>query len=475
MRRTDDTIAVPPSNIPPTSATACEAKGKEEVKRCQFWLPNKRRFCASIPLRSSRFCGNHDPTAEARRMPCPIDPSHFVSVENLKSHVRICPFKKQAVALESQPYYSKGINTGSSDNTEDDVVDSSVKRNAVLGMSVPDFCNLLAKIKSMHSAISVLFPESYIIPDAWNKWLKQQLDRKLPYQEKHALQQASIIGNIEAFGILRKPKKEWTRPFCHEFVGRDDFDGDESQVRAVVEFGAGRGYLTHMLMDCYGITNAFLVERRSYKLKADRSLRKNRGIILERLRIDIADLNLYEVKLLKGLDYLAIGKHLCGPATDLTISCCLNGYKQNEETHLQGLALATCCHHLCQWKYYTNTKFLLSLGITKEEFHAMTWFSSWAVDADHTSELSDMPYQSTSLSSIDKELNFEGSDVNDVIQRMPTLDRALMGFMCKEIIDVGRLLLLRDHGIEAQLVKYVPPNISPENNLLVAKCCHVQK
>ncbi|WOL05143.1 hypothetical protein Cni_G13868 [Canna indica] len=159
----------------------------------------------------------------------------------------------------------------------------------------------------------------------------------------------------------------------------------------------------------------------------------------------LANFNLYEVKLLKGLDYLAIGKHLCGPATDLTISCCLNGYKQNEETHLQGLALATCCHHLCQWKYYTNTNFLLSLGITKEKFYAMTWFSSWAIDADHTSELSDMPYQSTSLSSIDKELNFEGSDVNDVIQRMPALDRALLGFMCKEIIDVGGLLLLRDH------------------------------
>ncbi|WOL05142.1 hypothetical protein Cni_G13867 [Canna indica] len=185
MRRTDDTIAVPPSNTSPTSATAGEAEGKEEVKRCQFWLPNKRRFCANIPLRSSRF----------------------VSVENLKSHVRICPFKKQVVALESQPYYSKGINSGSSDNTEDDVVDSSVKRNAVLGMSVQVFFNLLAKIKSMHSAISVLFPDSYIIPDACNKWLKQQLDRKLPYQEKHALQQASIIGNIEAFGILRKPKK----------------------------------------------------------------------------------------------------------------------------------------------------------------------------------------------------------------------------------------------------------------------------
>jgi tRNA:m4X modification enzyme len=30
--------------------------------------------------------------------------------------------------------------------------------------------------------------------------------------------------------------------------------------------------------------------------------------------------------------------------------------------------------------------FLSGLGIAEEEFHAMTWFSSWAVDGDHSSQ-----------------------------------------------------------------------------------------
>lgn len=38
-------------------------------------------------------------------------------------------------------------------------------------------------------------------------------------------------------------------------------------VPAVVEFGAGRGYLTQLLADCYGIMKVILVERKSYKLK----------------------------------------------------------------------------------------------------------------------------------------------------------------------------------------------------------------
>lgn len=42
---------------------------------------------------------------------------------------------------------------------------------------------------------------------------------------------------------------------------------DSSDSPAVVEFGAGRGYLTQMLADCYGVSKVFLVERRSYKLK----------------------------------------------------------------------------------------------------------------------------------------------------------------------------------------------------------------
>lgn len=75
------------------------------------------------------------------------------------------------------------------------------------------------------------------------------------------MQQASIVGNLENFGVLknslgRKPSK------CEEPV-----EGEEDGVSTVIEFGAGRGYLTQMLADCYGINKVFLVERKSYKLK----------------------------------------------------------------------------------------------------------------------------------------------------------------------------------------------------------------
>ncbi|KAG1326120.1 tRNA:m(4)X modification enzyme TRM13 [Cocos nucifera] len=415
--------------------------------RCQFWLPNKRRLCANAPLPSSH------------------------SVLNLESHIKRCPFRKQAQALESQPYYSKGINSdGGAGELEEDNVGSAAKRRAIFELSVTEFHNLVKKIKSIHSAIVEGLKDSYVVPDTCDKWLKQKVDRRLPYQEKHALQQASILGNMQELGILRKPTKGSHDVVCGECEISDGLDREEHEVPAVIEFGAGRGYLTHMLADCYGISKVFLVERRSYKLKfdvskkgkgekcwidinlrklcyfetghkmmADRTLRQSQSIILERLRIDIEDLNLQAVETLRGLPYLAIGKHLCGPATGLF--CILKA----------------------------DTKFLMDLGITKEDFHAMTWFSSWAVDADHSYELSNMVDGLRLDNSELKEPDIEGRGVEEAIQNMPAVDRAILGFMCKEIIDTGRLLWLREHGLDAQLVKYVSSNISPENHLLVAK------
>lgn len=74
------------------------------------------------------------------------------------------------------------------------------------------------------------------------------------------MQQASILGNLEEFGILKSSTGAETWD-C------DGSSGDDNVVPAVVEFGAGRGYLTQMLADCYGIQRVFLVERKSYKLK----------------------------------------------------------------------------------------------------------------------------------------------------------------------------------------------------------------
>ncbi|KAJ6334330.1 hypothetical protein OIU76_008174 [Salix suchowensis] len=443
-----------------------------EENRCKFWLPKKNRFCANSPLNDSQFCGNHKPRSIEQWIPCPIDPSHSVLKENLGGHVKRCPLLKQAQSLSLQPFYQKGINAGNEE--EEDNVSSEMKRSAVYSMTVTQFCKLINKIESVHASTCKDILESYKVPEACNMWIKREVDRKLPFQEKHVAQQASILGNLEDFGVIKSSvgsKEGDNQGFCSD---------NSNSVHAVVEFGAGRGYLTQMLADCYGFDTVFLVERKSYKLKADRSLRQKESLILERLRIDIEDLNLNAVESLRGIPYLAIGKHLCGPATDLTLRCCLSeqcnqGSVQDcrSNANLKGLAIATCCHHLCQWKHYTNRKFMSDLGITKEQFHAITWFTSWAVDADHGSDLSDITDCSLHSQSIyyseEKQRSGDEHGVEDVVRNMKPVERAMLGFKCKQIIDVGRMMWAKEHGLDSQFVKYVPSSISPENHLLLAR------
>lgn len=90
--------------------------------------------------------------------------------------------------------------------------------------------------------------------------------RNLPFEEKHVVQQASIVYNMEAFGLLGKPAHTGIST-NDEHVCGEESRGDEISGPAIVEFGAGRGYLAHALVDIYGIKKVFLVERRSYKLK----------------------------------------------------------------------------------------------------------------------------------------------------------------------------------------------------------------
>lgn len=84
----------------------------------------------------------------------------------------------------------------------------------------------------------------------------RELERRdRPLEEKHVRQQASILGNMALHGLLG------------ERAAPGEGEGGRRQSRAFVELGAGRGYLTQLLCDCFGAREAVLVERRSYKFK----------------------------------------------------------------------------------------------------------------------------------------------------------------------------------------------------------------
>lgn len=116
------------------------------------------------------------------------------------------------------------------------------------------------------------------------------------------------------------------------------------------------------------------------------------------------------------------------------------------------------------------------IGLGEAHFNAVTWFSSWAVDGAHS--LGDSHGGDHAPPPVAGELDGSWGDsradatargVEEVVKRMSAAEKAELGFICKEIIDMGRLLWLRGRGRKAELVKYVPVGVSPENHLLLAR------
>ena len=85
---------------------------------------------------------------------------------------------------------------------------------------------------------------------------------------------------------------------------------------------------------------------------------------------------------------IAIGKHLCGAATDLAINSLVNFVRNsvskteqniNKNKHVLGMMIALCCHHRCSWKTFAGKKYLLeNYGFSPNEFTLLCGLSSWA-------------------------------------------------------------------------------------------------
>ena len=182
-----------------------------------------------------------------------------------------------------------------------------------------------------------------------------------------------------------------------------------------------------------------VIDRDSRRYKKDKDVRKA-GFKIERQKFDIADFDLAKYTSIHNKEktttkIVGIAKHLCGGATDLA----LTSYKKLDESQLDGMSMATCCHHTCDNKTYVNLPFIKQeLGIGALQFNEFVKCSSWAF-ALHS---------------------------NWVTKRKA-------GFKLKRLLDLGRLLFIRQMGFfpEANIraVQYCNcATESPESTLILA-------
>ena len=346
---------------------------------------------------------------------------------------------------------------------------------------------------------------------------------------KHLQQQSSILGHLDALGILT------------------------SQDVCYIEFGAGRGKLSGCIQKSFRthssdvpsmanhassqpstceaeITSVstkrhetkekdltlevqqeaketrtthepnnvhyVLVDRDSCRHKVDGTHRVSTlvGAHYHRLLMDIEHLDLRKLECLNDgsniKHVVAISKHLCGAATDLSMRCIVQTLLQKPSGTSQecsnscgqklcGVLIALCCHHRCSWPQLVGTSFFERLGFTPVDFHLICHMSSWAVCGVRP------PPKSTGDVVEDEPRRRSVDDKQTVLDKQGELSTAVMnsghvrwgyvphpneeiGLKCKRLIDMARLDFLKEAGLKAWLVYYVDRSTSLENVLLIA-------
>ena len=248
-----------------------------------------------------------------------------------------------------------------------------------------------------------------------------------------------------------------------------------------------------------------LVDRSNCRRKVDGSLRTSSliGVQYHRLLMDIEHLDLTMVDcLLANPDtehVVAVSKHLCGAATDLTLRCLVSGgFRRGESSQgttsmprLSGVLIALCCHHRCTWSQLVGKELFTDMGFSPVDFHMISHMTSWAVCGVRPEKLAlrtDHMISSETVSdkqSIDrlqtKNSDSDRNDLNGAVESNSVVSaephskcgyiahsNESIGLKCKRLIDLARIYYLRSHGFKVRVVYYVDKRTSLENVLLIA-------
>jgi tRNA:m4X modification enzyme len=415
-----------------------ETDGSDRL-RCQFILQHKKRQCNMTRMADEQFCAQHillvkDSLGGRKRIPCPLDGGHSIWEDQLKNHIEKCRAKE---TMPTDPWYKLDMNIFSCGGEQED----DNKR------CVPDFAKWI-------SILTRLFHDQVAkVPVKRDIRHHRGLEDRLVELEnqKHALQQSSLIGHMDDNHLL-EPE------------------------HVIVEFGCGRAELSRYIFRSRMLKQMeskkqlisqryLLIDRAGPRMKLDSKIAKDyhelilsmpdsylpgeASPVVERVKIDIKDLNIDRAPLIEANNISAVSKHLCGCATDLTLACiCNSQLVKTGSTRLKGIVIALCCRHVCSYATYPimGREWLKYHGIDAEGFRTIARMTSWAVCGSRKGD--------------SNEIGCHPSGLDEH-------ERQRIGFMARRVIDHGRVLSLQDLGFDARIVEYIDKDVSLENHCLV--------
>lgn len=359
--------------------------------QCCYLIPHKMKLCNMQRNQGSRYCGAHlvhDTSEEMKskletRVPCPLDPSHTVYERDLHRHLKVCNAKKYQQEIEQLPCYRENCNSGprrvevvSGESSDDkDFVERLLKKIDVIWSEV-----VLQPLQAKNSE-----GEDDLV------WVEERIravlgrslddkDRSSFKHWKHIEQDIAIVKQLLRYSLLTAHSDSESQ------------SSEEEGGKVFIEYGAGKGLLGMSINLLDRTSSLLFVERSGNRKKIDKILAE-RNCRFQRFRLDIR--HCYVPSLPFVADVIAssetekegkkprqhsvtiVAKHLCGVATDMAILS-LRHVTPSSSLHC-GVAIATCCHHACQYDDYVGREMWLDrFGVTREEFDVAKYWSAWA-------------------------------------------------------------------------------------------------
>lgn len=341
----------------------------------------------------SEFCGEHQPpgitTKRGSRIPCTYDPSHSVFEADLKAHLLICNSRPR-----ENIYATENVNLAA-----ESLVDKNKERFCSAGKE-KTICDIVAKIEP--------FVKEYFQAHPLNA---PPQFHDIPRNE------AQTIGISMQLNM------------CN--VGEYD----------LIEVGAGKAKLAHqfVLQNKSNLPKrVYLIDRSRPRAKMDRKIENVCGHS-ERIDCDLKDVDFTKLPL-NSKSVVVLAKHACGEATCFSLVALTNVMKMYPERHFF-LALAPCCHHVCNFASFCNRDMLSELEIDAVMFRFVVKMSSWNVCAIANDEL------------------------------IGSHRKSEIGRMMKLFIDICRVKFLCSFRMHSDLKVYCDSSLSPENRVIVARSC----
>jgi tRNA:m4X modification enzyme len=385
----------------------------KERLQCEYIIPKKNRRCPLTRKQDVLYCAEHlKEKNDDVRVVCTVDPGHTVWSKDLKAHLKKC-MKKKEEGL-NDPWYKLNHNCGA---PQPDVEFQE------------DYKRWIPVVEKIYQKYEPLLLEQGEHGGVEGRMKEKQ-------NQKHAIQQSSLISQLDKNTLL---------------ASKLDY----------IEFGCGRAELSRYLLQSVvhqdmGTSGFILIDRSPTRLKLDSKMVKDceaNGLEpakVFRAKVDIKDLyidNIIDTQFKESAGFVAISKHLCGAATDLTIQCILN----NEQllSKFQGMIIAMCCRHCCNYSqlHPLTREYLQERDIDQQGFKHMMKFASWAVNG--------------------RRPNMKDEDGADHPSGLTIKEREGLGLKARRIVDESRKFALQAQGFNVKLCHYVTKDISLENTCMV--------